>query len=133
MKLTQNLRTLLVSVCSIALVVVLLSGVRSTVAAHRNADGAVAGIAAAECSQSCADCPLAGTEQCTGCATASGTEQKKPYVDASKCVGCAKCVKVAPEAFEMDKESGKAKIKKDAPAEAIARGAAVCPVSAVVK
>jgi len=129
MKLTQNLRTLLVSVCSIALVVVLLSGVRGTVAAHRSADGAVAGIAAAECEQSCANCPLAGTEQCSSCAS----EQSKAHVDASKCVGCAKCVKVAPEAFEMDKDSGKAKIKKDAPAEAIARGAAVCPVGAVVK
>ncbi|MGC9319721.1 MAG: ferredoxin, partial [Armatimonadota bacterium] len=43
-------------------------------------------------------------------------------MDASRCVGCGKCVAVAPEAFEIDPETGKAKIKDGASQEDIARG-----------
>ena len=129
MKLSESLRTVLAGVGSLALVAVMVTGVRGTVVAYRGGDSAVAHAAAVEGADSCAACPLAGTEECASCAA----ESSKPHVDTEKCVGCTKCVKVAPEAFEMDAETQKASIKDGAPKDAIARGAEVCPVGAVVK
>lgn len=133
MKATRTMKTLLVGVGSMALVAVLLVGVRGTVAGYRGTDGAVAGMAAAECAGTCATCPLAGTEECGASAGTCTAEHSEAYVDAGKCVGCDKCVKAAPEAFELDEDSGKASIKEGASEQAIERGAEACPVGAVVK
>lgn len=132
MRLSKSVRTMVVGACSIALLAVMLVGVRGTVAAYRGADGALAGIAAADCSGNCAACPMAGTDQCASCAT-TVADKSTPHVDSSKCIGCGKCVKVAPEAFEIDTDTGKAKIKDGASQEAIERGAKACPVDAIVK
>ncbi len=132
MRPSKSVRTMVVGACSIALLAVMLVGVRGTVAAYRGGDGAVAGIAAVQPPQSCAACPLAGTDQCASSPTAV-TDKSAAYVDTSKCIGCSKCVKVAPEAFELDADTGKAEIKDGASEEAIARGAEACPVGAVVK
>lgn len=85
-----------------------------------------------ECTHQCATCPLRGTD---ACAATSGTCQVQPCatVDESRCVGCGKCVAVAPEAFEIDPETGKAKIKDGASGEDINRGARACPVGAIKK
>lgn len=87
---------------------------------------------ATECTHQCATCPLRGTDACPA---GSDTEQAQPCatVDASRCVGCGKCVAVAPEAFEIDPETGKAKIKDGASQEDIARGIRACPVGAIKK
>jgi len=132
MRFTKTMRTLLVRVGWIALVAVLLVGVRGVVAAYRGSDDAMTGVAAHDYYSNCTACALLGKDQCTDYATPCAAEKSKPYVDTDKCVGCGKCVKVAPQGFEMDESTGKAKIKEDAPKEAIERGAKACPVSAVV-
>lgn len=75
-------------------------------------------------------------EECTGdcdnCVTGE-TEREKPYVDADKCISCTRCTRVAPEAFEMNRETKKAQVKEDAPADMVERGAKACPVDAVVR
>ena len=132
MKLTDGLRRLLVGVASLGLVVVLLVGVRTGVIAYRGADDGVAGTAPADWTGSCATCPLAGTPDCTHCAP-TPAEHTTPHVDASKCVGCGKCVEAAPDAFEMDAATRKAKVKDGAANQDIERGASVCPTNAVVR
>ena len=54
-------------------------------------------------------------------------------MDAEKCIGCTRCTRVAPEAFEMNTETKKAEVKENAPAEMVERGAKACPVDAVVR
>ena len=132
MRLSKSVRAMLVGACSMALLAVMVVGVRGTVASSRGAGGAVAGIAAEDCSGDCATCPMASTDQCANCATAAA-DKSAAHVDSTKCIGCAKCVKVAPEAYEMDADTGTAKIQDGASQEAIERGAKACPVGAVVK
>lgn len=77
----------------------------------------------------CEGCPLAGTDQCPVFAAAEAAD--KPHVDAVKCIGCNKCVRVAPDAFAMDAKTGKAYVKPGASAASVAKGARACPVDAV--
>jgi len=88
--------------------------------------GALAGIAV-----------LAGVSGCTSSvATLSAPTAAQPAattvtVDAAACIGCKRCVAVAPEAFRMNAKTNKAEIIPGAPAAAIKRGAAACPVDAI--
>lgn len=52
-------------------------------------------------------------------------------VDASACIGCRRCVAVAPGAFRMNPQTKKAETIPGAPAAALRRGAAACPVHAI--
>jgi ferredoxin len=88
----------------------------------------------------CGSCPSTPTcgaaEACPvdeGCpdAAACATVGDDASVDAERCIGCVRCVNVAPEAFRMNPETGKAEVIDGAPAEAVEHGAEACPVHAV--
>ncbi len=85
----------------------------------------------AACTGQCADCPLAGTDQCPTATDGTRDAEACATVNSDRCIGCAKCVRVAPEAYQMNPQTGKAEIKPGAPADAIQRGAKVCPVGAI--
>jgi len=129
MKLNTTAKALLIGVVAVALVAVAYAAVGRSTAGPAQATEIAAEVATANAGGDCASCPYAGTDKCPAAAAAA----KKPYVDASKCIGCGKCVRVAPEAFEIDKKTGKAKIKVGASKVAVARGAKVCPVDAVIQ
>ncbi len=128
MKLNTTAKALLIGVVAVALVAVAYAAVGRSPAGPAQDTEITAEVATVNAGGDCASCPYAGTDKCPAAAAA-----KKPYVDASKCIGCGKCVRVAPEAFEIDKKTGKAKIKVGASKAAVARGAKVCPVDAVVQ
>ncbi|MFP3904476.1 MAG: 4Fe-4S domain-containing protein [Armatimonadota bacterium] len=80
---------------------------------------------AEECTGECANCPNAVKD---------GTQATDtPYVDADKCIGCGRCVRVAPEAFEINSDTAKAEVKDGAPADMVEKGARACAVDAVVQ
>jgi ferredoxin len=83
-----------------------------------------------ECSGQCANCPLAGTEECPA-GNCSGDAEAVAEVNADRCIGCGRCVHAAPEAYRMNSETGKAEVIEGAPAEAVERGAEACPVGAI--
>ncbi len=58
---------------------------------------------------------------------------KKAVVDQAKCLGCATCVGIAPQSFEIDVASGKAKAIHPAgdDEKTVASAAASCPVEAI--
>lgn len=69
-------------------------------------------------SQPAAECPIARAAE-EGClyrtrervSTEPGsTSAQVPVVDESKCVGCGKCVRIAPGVFQIDAKTGKAKV-----------------------
>ena len=84
------------------------------------------------CTGDCANCAHSQTHACPPDA-ADGEETDTSAVDAEKCIGCVRCVNVAPEAFRMNPETRKAEVIDDASAESIARGAQACPVDAIVQ
>jgi ferredoxin len=54
----------------------------------------------------------------------------KILIDKEKCVGCAACVNMYPDVFEL--KDGKAKVKKIPEDKKIAHGAVdICPVGAI--
>lgn len=75
--------------------------------------------------ESCVNCPLAGT--CAGC----GADAAAVSVDPSACVGCRRCVAVAPEAYRMNPETHKAEAIAGASVAALEAGARACPVHAI--
>jgi len=79
----------------------------------------------------CAECGAACTGQCTDCPLAAEVGESGAQVDPDKCIGCGRCVQVAPEAYEWNLTTRKAEVKPDAPPEALVRGAEACPVDAV--
>ncbi len=124
-KLNTTTRTLLIAVLAVVVAAAAYAALNgNAISPVQNTEVAVE-VATANAGGDCTSCPYAGTDQCPAAA--------KPYVDASKCIGCSKCVRVAPEAFEINEQTGKAQIKPAAPPEAIARGAKACPVDAVVR
>lgn len=78
----------------------------------------------------CATCPLRNTDECA-CDSGECTTGPCAVVDAERCVGCARCVRVAPEAFRMNPETGRAEVIDGASVEDIERGAQACPVKAI--
>jgi len=70
---------------------------------------------------------------CADCAEATCSAEACASVVADRCIGCARCVAVAPEAFRMNAQTGEGEITPGAPARAIARGAQACPVGAIVQ
>jgi len=129
MKLNTTAKALLIGVVAVALVAVAYAAVGRSPAGVAQDTEIAAEVITASAGEDCANCPYAGTDKCP----AAEAIAKKPYVDTDKCIGCSKCVRVAPEAFEIDKKTGKAEIKVGASKEAVARGAKVCPVDAVVQ
>lgn len=56
-------------------------------------------------------------------------------IDQQKCVGCGSCAVAAPNAFVLDSNVGKAKVKEGwekVSAEDLHRACAACPVQAIV-
>ena len=80
------------------------------------------------CTGECATCPHAQSEGCPPGTVADGAR-----VDPDKCIGCVRCVNIAPDAFEMNPETRKAEIVDGASAEDVARGAQACPASAITR
>jgi len=83
------------------------------------------------CTGQCASCPLAGTDACKAATDTACDAHACAQVNADRCIGCGKCVRVAPEAFEINPETGKAEIRDGAPQDAVERGAQACPVGAI--
>ncbi len=126
MKLNGRARILVGVVAGLALIAV------TVIAAHEipGTEQVAVGAEEPECSGQCADCPLAGTEECPA-GNCSGDAEAVAEVNADRCIGCGRCVQAAPEAYRMNPETGKAEIIEGAPAEAIERGAKACPVGAI--
>lgn len=143
---TKRNRTVLIALGAILVLGVALAGLQidTNAAANQVTEDATQAIRQAD------GCPLTSAdtrtdisegsrpheEQCTGdcvnCPAAEST-RTKPYVDADRCIGCTRCTRVAPEAFEMNRETKRAQVKNNAPADMVERGAKACPVDAVVR
>lgn len=73
-------------------------------------------------------CPAGGAQDLQQVASGG-----KPSIIAAKCVGCGKCVKVAPRTFAMNAKTEKAYVKNatgDA-AATLAKAAKACPTAAI--
>lgn len=124
MKLNGRLRTILIAFAVLALLaigVVAMQGdtTPGTEAVAVNAGGET-------CSGDCSTCPHA-----TAAEGGNAEAGAAPSVDQTRCVGCVRCVNVAPEAFRMNPETGRAEIIEGAPSESVERGAKACPVDAI--
>lgn len=50
------------------------------------------------------------------------------------CIGCESCIEVCPEVFELDTESGHAKVKDpNATGPCVDEAMEICPVQAIVR
>ena len=128
-QLSGQLRTALVVLASLAVVsIVVMAAQGPEREAPADATAVAAGQQEAGHSGQCADCPSA-----VACEAASEGHPAGPSVDAERCIGCARCVNVSPEAFRMNPDTGKAEIIEGASAEDIAVGARACPVHAVIR
>jgi ferredoxin len=57
------------------------------------------------------------------------------FVDQEKCIGCGACAMYAPDAFEMDSETGKSKVKEGAGSTDRAKvdeAKNACPTQAII-
>lgn len=55
-------------------------------------------------------------------------------IDKERCIGCGSCVALAPDAFTMDIEEGKAEVKEDwkkVSPDALRRACTACPVQVI--
>lgn len=59
---------------------------------------------------------------------------KKLIVDQNLCIGCGNCVPLAPKTFDLDSNSGKAKVinQNGDPQETIKNAIDGCPTQAIV-
>ena len=72
---------------------------------------------------------------CTLAATTATGAKPKLRVLQDKCVACDKCVRIAPNTFQIDRNTGKAKVvnpRGDPPAK-INQAIAACPTEAIVR
>lgn len=75
---------------------------------------------------------LVAASGCSDQAAATSQPAAAPLsVDAAACVGCKRCVAVAPEAYRMNAQTRKAEVIPGAPVAALEAGARVCPVHAI--
>ncbi len=58
---------------------------------------------------------------------------KKVFIDEDECIGCGACEAICPEVFQLDSESGKAKVIKPVggPEDLIEEAIEGCPVSCI--
>ncbi len=135
MTLDRHFRTVLSILAGLVLVSVAVIAVQGGTEAPVPENSGAAVVAADEtetgCTGDCATCTHAESEPCPPHASDDG--QTAASVDAARCIGCVRCVNVAPEAFRMNPETRKAEVIADAPAESIARGAQACPVDAITQ
>ncbi len=54
-------------------------------------------------------------------------------VDKNLCIGCGACAATCPEVFEIDEESGKAKVKAQKDLPCVKNAIEGCPVKAISK
>ena len=91
--------------------------------------------ACGQCTGDCATCPKASATTGATAATAdqAAAGRKVPVVDADKCVGCVKCVRIAPKVYQMDPTTGKAKVVNPQGADqaTIQKSIDVCPRKAI--
>jgi len=129
MKLSGRMRMLIGVLAGLALISVAVMATQGSERATPAATVALADHPA--CDGQCATCPHAGTENCPRATTGDG--DAAPTVDADRCIGCVRCVNVAPGAFRIIPETGKAEVIEGASAAEIALGAKACPVNAVIQ
>ena len=135
-RLSGHLKHILAAQLVLALVVIAVVG--SQERGEPTATDPIAATAAQQaddCTGQCAGCPNAKVEgdpvDATDESAAESTEDAS--VDTEKCIACVRCVNVAPEAFRMNPDTGKAEVIEGASAEDIARCAQACPVHAVIQ
>jgi len=66
--------------------------------------------------------------------TPQGNDDTKPVSVSDACIGCGICVTIAPDVFEMNAETGKSEVKKDADLKDLTKAkeaATACPVAAI--
>ncbi|MFW6155849.1 MAG: ferredoxin [Armatimonadota bacterium] len=135
MQLSERLRIVLAGLAGIALVAVTVMAAQGTGPQDivQTDPASVAVEHEQDCTGECATCPYAGTDTCPHATADDSASDSVPdaTVDTERCIGCARCVNVAPEAFRMNPETRKAEIIEGAPASAIACGAKACPVDAI--
>ncbi len=132
MKLTRNAKLALIVVALMAAVGVgytAYGGDQARVAAACQSTPEACGHDAT----ACAGCPYAATAARESGLGGGAEASSTPRVDADKCIGCQKCVRVAPDAFKMNTGTKKAEVKPGAPAGSIEKGAKACPVDAVIR
>ncbi len=129
MKLSKTAKAILICVAVIGIMAVGYASLETAARTGTDCAGPETHAALPHDAASCEGCPYAGSSDCNAATSCIA----KPYVDPDKCIGCNKCVRVAPDAFEMDKQTKKAEIKPGAPAASVAKGAKACPVEAVVQ
>ena len=127
MRLSKTAKAVLICVAVIGIMAVGYASLETALSSGTAFAGPEAHAALPHDAASCEGWPYADSSDCP---VATGSTAK-PHVDQDKCIGCKKCVRVAPDAFEMDKRTKKAEIKPGAPAASVARGAKACPVGAV--
>lgn len=90
-----------------------------------------------ECTGDCATCPkaVAATAAPASAADQAAATRKVPVVDADKCAGCAKCVRIAPKVYQMDPTTGKARVvnPQGADSATIQKSLDVCPRKAITR
>lgn len=90
------------------------------------------GGAATPAGDNVADCASCGAATCADCPMQAATGTR-PVINAAKCVGCTKCVRVAPKTFAMDAATEKAYVKNPTgdTAATIKKAVEVCPTAAI--
>lgn len=129
MKLSGHFRVLVGVLTGLALLAVVV------LAIQRSGQPAPMMLAAAHdgeivCNGDCATCPHEKSSLCSAQAS-DESQAATAHVDADRCIGCARCVNISPQAFRMNPETRKAEVIDGATAEDIACGMQACPVGAV--
>lgn len=135
MELSKHLRVMLTAMACLALVAVVFAGLQAAEGPGTVEAPVTERAGETPCTGACATCPHADSTECDASGHVGDVreddEQNEASVDAERCIGCARCVNIAPEAFAMDSETKKAKVVEGASPEAVHRGAQACPVDAI--
>jgi ferredoxin len=132
MPLSKKLRTILIAFACLTLVAFTVAAMTGAPDAATTSATPAASAEEPPCSGNCETCPHAGSEGCHERAAADEVDAgPDATVDPERCIGCARCVNVAPEAFRMNSDTGKAEVIEGASEECIECGARACPVDAI--